>query len=227
MLPRLLTEACPRRDGGRRRPHPPHRVAPKPLRARSVGHAWVCSRGQQRSTLVSYGPLGLAAHLRERCHPGPGRAACCLWHARGQGVQIPSAPPGTTHRQVGRSGSLPEICQSLTSRVRRNTLSAGRFGGFEAFHDESCPEDFYSASTPATGHLPHPHTRVDPKESRRPPRQRVGNGPGIGNAQRNSGLRTGWEIGADDRCRGHADTSGDHRDHHHCDDLPVVVVARV
>jgi hypothetical protein len=146
-----------------------------------------------------------------------------------QGVRGFKSPQLHQAQRIGRSPARGrcQIRQSLTSRVRRNTLSAGRFGGFEAFHDESCPEDFYSASTPATGHLPHPHTRVDPKESRRPPRQRVGNGPGIGNAQRNSGLRTGWEIGADDRCRGHADTSGDHRDHHHCDDLPVVVVARV
>jgi hypothetical protein len=105
-----------------------------------LGTPGACSRGQQRSTSVSYGPLGLAAHLRERCHPGPGRALSLA--CKGQGVQIPSAPPGITHRQVARSGSLARDLPESHFPRPADTLSAGRFGGFEAFHDESCREDF-------------------------------------------------------------------------------------
>jgi hypothetical protein len=45
---------------------------------------------------------------------------------KGSGVQIPSAPPGTTHQQVT---PLRAICQQITLSGQNN-LSAARFGCF-------------------------------------------------------------------------------------------------
>jgi hypothetical protein len=58
-----------------------------------------------------------------------------IWKTTRSGVQIPSAPPGTTHRQVFRSGSFARDCQNLTTRDCKSTLSVDRFGRLRCSQD--------------------------------------------------------------------------------------------
>jgi hypothetical protein len=90
-----------------------------------LGTPGACSWGQQRSTSVSYGPLGRAAHLRERCHPGPGRAPCCLWHARDQRLGLRWNPLIARNRQKPRISEASQLRRLHDSPPARNRIGSG------------------------------------------------------------------------------------------------------
>jgi hypothetical protein len=48
------------------------------------------------------------------------------WHARGQGFKSPQLHQAQRISTSPAQGRLPEICQSLTDRVGKNTMSADR-----------------------------------------------------------------------------------------------------
>jgi hypothetical protein len=97
------------------------------------------SRSRRAATLI-YEATRTTTH-RLYC---PGAMACYVrvcggavvgiprWHARGQGFKSPQLHQAQRHSSTPAQGHLPEICQSLTSCVRLNTLRADRFGGLEA-----------------------------------------------------------------------------------------------
>jgi Protein of unknown function (DUF1214) len=66
---------------------------------------------------------------------------------KGSGVQIPSAPPGTTYRQDSRSGRLSADCQQITLRDRNITSGVDRFGRLRWYSDAHLREGFPRTSS--------------------------------------------------------------------------------
>jgi hypothetical protein len=130
-LPHALQALAHKAVATERWPHPLHQVGEKPHRWGTLG---ACSRGQQRTTPVAHGPLGLMAHLGERRHLEPAKRHA-VYGMQGVRGLIPSAPPGTTHRQDSRSGLFVSRLSADHSCDVANTLStpqkfkAGAAGG--------------------------------------------------------------------------------------------------
>jgi hypothetical protein len=64
------------------------------------------------------------------------------WHARGQGFKSPQLHQAQRISRTPVQGRLPEICQSLTDRVGKDTMSADRFGYFGTHGASVIGEDF-------------------------------------------------------------------------------------
>jgi hypothetical protein len=104
----------------------------QPSRGR-LGHIWGMAQGTTTDN------AGLLRRLSPDGSPGRTPLGCTAADAipsmacKGSGVQIPSAPPGTTHRQHSRAGPLSADCQQITPCGRNNALSAARFRRLQPF----------------------------------------------------------------------------------------------
>jgi hypothetical protein len=93
-----------------------------------LGHEAGDSKGQQRRPADSCA-LALTSGEGSEQRRSPGHA---VYGMQGVRVQIPLAPPGTTHRQGSSSGPLARDCQNLTASDHLIALSVHRFASFVA-----------------------------------------------------------------------------------------------
>jgi hypothetical protein len=113
---------------------------------RPWGMSGACSRGQQGTTAVPSGQLCSSLDQRQRLGAAAFIRAYRPWHARGSGVQIPSAPPQvrgpvrllTAHESPASGSKSAAICLCEANLVVRHAVDDAVVGRRRRRASEIC-----------------------------------------------------------------------------------------